>query len=131
MSIVAALGRAALGVPFIYLGYQAVKTPGGRVAMATRFGIPAEYAESAVRANGAVMVLGGAAVATGLGSRLGALAVAGALVPTTLAGHAFWNDTDPQAKAANLTQFLKNLGLIGGMLAVASRPKANAPAYAE
>ena len=123
MSMVAALGRAALGAPFIYLGYQAVKTPGGRVAMATKFGIPAEYAETAVRANGAVMVLGGAAVATGLGARLGALAVAGALVPTTLAGHAFWNDTDPKAKAANLTQFLKNLGLIGGMLAVASKPR--------
>lgn len=63
MSVLAALGRVALGAPFMYLGYQAVKTPGGRVAMATKFGVPAEYAETAVRANGAVMVLGGAAVA--------------------------------------------------------------------
>lgn len=120
MSLLSVLARAALGAPFVYLGYQAVKTPGGRVAIATDFGIPAEYAETAVRANGAAMVLGGLSVATGVLPRLGALAVAGAMVPTTLAGHSFWKDTDPKARGANLTQFLKNLGLVGGLLAVAS-----------
>lgn len=68
-----------MGAPFVYLGYQAVKEPGGRVAMATNFGIPEEYADVAVRANGAVMVLGGLSVATGLCPRLGAAAVAGAM----------------------------------------------------
>ena len=118
MSLLSVLSRAALGVPFVYLGYQAVKEPGPRVAMASNFGIPEEYADTAVRANGAAMVLGGLAVATGIFPRLGAAAVAGAMVPTTLAGHAFWKDSDPKAKAGNLTQVLKNLGLVGGLLAV-------------
>lgn len=121
MSLLSVLSRAALGVPFVYLGYQAVKEPGPRVAMATNFGIPDEYADAAVRANGAVMVLGGLSVATGICSRLGAAAVAGAMVPTTLAGHAFWKDSDPKAKGANRTQFLKNLGLVGGLLAVMAK----------
>lgn len=45
-------------------------------------------------------------------------------MPTTLAGHAFWKDSDPKVKAGNVTQFLKNLGLVGGLLAVVSRPRA-------
>ena len=122
MSLLSVLGRVALGAPFVYLGYQAVKEPGGRVVAATKFGIPEEYAETAVRANGAVMVLGGLSVATGICPRTGALAVAGSMVPTTLAGHSFWKDTDPKARGANLTQFLKNLGLVGGLLAVAATP---------
>lgn len=123
MSLLAILGRAALGAPFVYLGYLAATEPGGRVKAAENFGIPEDYAELAVRANGAAMVAGGLSVATGILPRLGALTVAGALVPTTMAGHAFWNDTDPKAKAANTTQFLKNLGLIGGLLAVAAGTK--------
>lgn len=123
MSLLSVLGRVALGTPFIYLGYQAAKEPGGRVMAAVNVGIPEEYADAAVRANGAVMVLGGLSVATGICPRAGALAVAGSMVPTTLAGHAFWKDTDPKARAGNVIQFLKNLGLVGGLLAVASAPR--------
>ncbi len=131
MSLLSVLGRAALGAPFVCLGYQAAKEPGGRVAAATEVGIPAEYADTAVRVNGAVMVLGGLAVATGVLPRLGALAVAGSMVPTTLAGHAFWKDTDPKARAMNLTQFLKNLGLVGGLLVVAAQPSHDADPSAD
>ena len=46
------------------------------------------------------------------------LGVLAALVPTTLAGHPFWNETDPQARAGQLTQLLKNVGMAGGLLAV-------------
>ncbi|MCB0893335.1 MAG: DoxX family protein [Propionibacteriaceae bacterium] len=126
MSLLSLLARTAIAVPFMYMGYQAAVEPGGRVQLAKDFGIPDDLAEPAVRANGAIMVLGGAAVLTGLGSRVGALAVAGAMVPTALSAHSFWNDTDPKAKAANRIQFLKNLGMVGGLLAVAARPTATA-----
>ena len=122
MSLLTVLGRAALGAPFVYLGYQAVKAPGPRVKMASDFGVPDGYAELAVQANGAAMVLGGLSVASGILPRVGAAGVGASLVPTTLAGHAFWKETDPKAKAMNTTQFLKNLGLIGGMLVVAAAP---------
>ena len=123
MSLLTVLGRAALGAPFIYLGYLAVKAPGPRVKMASDLGIPDDYAELAVQANGAAMVAGGLSVATGILPRVGAAGVAASLVPTTLAGHSFWNDTDPKVKATNTTQFLKNLGLIGGLLVVAASAK--------
>jgi putative oxidoreductase len=40
-------------------------------------------------------------------------------VPTTLAGHAYWQHEDPAARKTNRIQFLKNLGLLGGLMAVA------------
>lgn len=123
MQLLSFLSRAALAAPFIQLGYEAAKEPGMRVKAATAVGIPEEYADAAVRANGAAMVLGGLSVATGLGSRLGAATIVGSLVPTTIAGHAFWKDTDPVARKTNQIQVLKNLGLAGGLLAVATAPR--------
>jgi uncharacterized membrane protein YphA (DoxX/SURF4 family) len=42
------------------------------------------------------------------------------LVPTTLAGHRFWAEEDPQAKSMQRIQFLKNLAMFGGLLLVVS-----------
>lgn len=117
------LSRAALSAPFVQLGLEAAKEPGKRVIAAEKVGIPAEYADAAVRLNGATMVLGGLAVVTGVQPRLGALAVIGSLVPTTIAGHPFWNDTDPVVRQNNKIQVLKNIGLAGGLLAVAVAPR--------
>jgi len=51
--------------------------------------------------------------------RLAALALAGSIVPTTLAGHRFWEADDPSTKAQQQVQFMKNLGLLGGLLLAA------------
>lgn len=64
MRVFHVLGRGALGVPFVVLGLDAVREPGGRVKAAEAFGMPRP--ELAVRANGAAMVAGGAALATGV-----------------------------------------------------------------
>lgn len=40
------------------------------------------------------------------------------LVPVTLMMHAFWKETDPQAKQAEQVAFNKNLALIGAALIV-------------
>jgi hypothetical protein len=72
-----------------------------------------------IRLNGAAQVLGGLALATGKGRRLGAGLLAASLVPTTVAGHPFWQETDKQAKQVQRVQFMKNLGLLGGLLLAA------------
>ena len=72
--------------------------------------------ELIVRANGAVQALGGALLAMGVYPRLSALAVAGSLVPTTIAGHAFWTVEDPAARKLQKVQFHKNVGMLGGLL---------------
>jgi uncharacterized membrane protein YphA (DoxX/SURF4 family) len=51
--------------------------------------------------------------------RLSATVLAGSMVPTSLAGHAFWKIDDPVMRKTQRVQFLKNLAMIGGLLAVA------------
>jgi len=72
--------------------------------------------ELIVRGNGAVQVAGGALLALGMAPRLAAVALAGSLIPTTLAGHAFWNVEDPAARKMQRVQFHKNMAMIGGLL---------------
>ena len=83
--------------------------------------IPAvpEQAEQAVRVNGAVQVLAGSLLAMGKLPRLSALALAASLIPTTLAGHRFWESQDKQEKAQQRIHFLKNLSMLGGLLIAA------------
>ncbi|MCK5752954.1 MAG: DoxX family protein, partial [Mycobacterium sp.] len=76
-------------------------------------------AETWVRVNAAVQVGGGVLLATGKIPRIAALALAGSLVPTTVAGHDFWNESDPEARNAALIHFLKNVSLLGGLLITA------------
>ena len=56
--------------------------------------------ELLVRANGAAMVAAGTLLALGRLPRLSALVLAASLVPTTYAGHAFWQENDPAKRAA-------------------------------
>jgi len=78
-----------------------------------------EDAVNLVRANGAVQVVGGLGLATGMGRRLGALLLAASTLPSTIAKHPFWSKTDPQEKALDRAQFLKNTSLLGGVLIAA------------
>jgi hypothetical protein len=40
----------------------------------------------------------------------------GSIVPTTFAGHRFWQVQDPESRLQQRMQFMKNLGLLGGLL---------------
>jgi uncharacterized membrane protein YphA (DoxX/SURF4 family) len=73
-----------------------------------------------VRVNGAVQAIAGLLLATGRGSRTAAAVLAGTLLPTTLAGHAFWEHEDPAERRAHQIQILKNLGILGGLLLAAA-----------
>ena len=42
--------------------------------------------------------------------------LAATIVPTTLAGHRFWEVKDPAARKQQQLHFMKNLGLLGGVL---------------
>ncbi|WP_409483021.1 DoxX family protein [Arsenicicoccus dermatophilus] len=72
--------------------------------------------ELLVKASGAAMVGAGTLFALGRLPRLSSAVLAATMVPTTLAGHAFWKETDPQARQMQQIQFYKNLGLAGGAL---------------
>lgn len=69
-----------------------------------------------VRINGGVQVLAALALATGRAPRLSALVLAASLVPTTYAGHPFWEEKDKATRSAQRTQFFKNISMMGGLL---------------
>ena len=77
--------------------------------------IPTDAA-TLVRVNAGAQLLAAAAFATGRAPRLSAAVLAASLVPTTLAEHPFWDETDPQAKATQRRQFIKNTSILGGLL---------------
>ena len=106
-------GQALLGAMFVKLGFDAARSPGPRVDKAAALG--ASNPELAVQANGAAMVAGGAALILDKVPRLAALGLVVSMVPTTLAGHAFWELEGAERKAQEV-QFYKNLGLVGGLL---------------
>lgn len=104
---------------FVYGGFEALRAPGGRAKKAEKLGLASP--ETMVRANGAAMIAGGTALALGWKPKLTALALIGSLVPTTMAGHRFWEEGDPKGRSLQLTQFLKNLALVGGLLVLLSK----------
>jgi uncharacterized membrane protein YphA (DoxX/SURF4 family) len=75
--------------------------------------------EQWVMIDAGVKVGAGAMFALGKFPRFSALLLAGSIVPTTLAGHRFWEHDDPKERFGQLSHFLKNLGLLGGLLLAA------------
>ena len=125
MSLVRRIARPMLAAMFVVGGLDQLKHPGAKAKAARpvldqlrKAGLP-DDPELLVRANGVAMVGGGALLATGHVPRIASTVLAGALAPTTLAAHPFWNQTDPQLRAQHKIQFLKNLGLLGGLLLAA------------
>ena len=86
--------------------------------IASPLGLPDEPT-TLVRANAAVMVAAGTTFGLGWFPRLSATALVASLMPTTLVGHAFWREKDPATRKAQLTQFLKNAAVVGGLLLAA------------
>jgi len=72
-----------------------------------------------VRIKAATDIVAGALLATGHLTRPAAGVLAATLVPTTIAGHPFWAVPKEQREGQRL-QFLKNLGLLGGLLLAAA-----------
>jgi putative oxidoreductase len=101
------------------LAEPVVKPLAGRVPA-----VPAET-EQAVRLNAAIQVGAGTMLGLGLMPRLSALAMAGSMIPTTLAGHRFWDAEDPAERRLQRNQFLKNVTIVGGLLLAAADLEGN------
>ena len=69
-----------------------------------------------VKVNGMVQFGAGLLLALGKVRRLAALALIGSVIPTTLAGHRFWEESDEKHRALQRVHFFKNLGLLGGLI---------------
>lgn len=114
MSVVRRLAQVALGVPFVVLGAKTVADPEPRAFAAADLGLPEPLL--ATRATGAAMIIGGIALGLNILPRAAALGLAASLIPTTLLGHRFWEESEPAARETRQTHFVKNVGLLGGLL---------------
>ncbi len=127
--LVRRIARPLLASSFIYGGIDTLRNPQSRVpgaapivAQITEVAdkqLPVELpkdVEQWVKIDAAVKVGAGSLFALGKLPRLSALLLTGSIVPTTLAGHRFWEHDDPKERFGQLSHFLKNLGLLGGLL---------------
>ncbi len=128
MPIVRRIARPMLAAMFIAGGVDVLRHPDSRAEVAGPLAkkiadaLPVPLPDDPlqlVRIDGGVKLVGGLLLATNRVPRLAALALAGSLVPTTLAGHRFWEYDDPQQRKNQQIHFLKNVGLCGGLLLAA------------
>jgi uncharacterized membrane protein YphA (DoxX/SURF4 family) len=73
---------------------------------------------AAVQASGALLLAGGLSVLAGIKPRQGLAALIACLVPLTVQMHRFWDVEDPQQRAMEMTNFAKNMALVGAALAL-------------
>jgi hypothetical protein len=76
-------------------------------------------ARTLVRLKAGADAVAGLLLASGHFTRPAAAVLAAGLVPTTVAGHPFWTMSQPD-RGQHQSQFLKNLGLLGGLLLAAA-----------
>lgn len=127
MAITRKIARPLLASMFVAGGIDAVRTPEPKEPKAERvapkiagpLGLPDDTVQL-VKANGAVQVAAGLLLASGRVPRLAATALAVSLVPTTLAGHRFWEEDDEAARSGQKVHFLKNLSMMGGLILAAT-----------
>lgn len=73
-----------------------------------------------VQVNAAVQMGAGSLLALGRMRRLAAAALIASIIPTTFAGHRFWEEMDDADRKEQRVHFLKNLGLLGGLILILS-----------
>lgn len=126
------IARPLLSTVFIAGGIDSLRSPAPKAQAARPFleksvaSLPGDVTEklpsdpeSLVKINAAIQIGAGTLLALGKAPRAASLVLAGTLVPTTIAGHDFWNADDPQQRAMQRIQFCKNMTMLGGLLIAA------------
>lgn len=130
MTLVRFIARPMLSAMFISGGYNSLKNAGYLIERAKPVtdrvepmlagvtkSLPITLdAKNLIRLNGLVELVGGIMLARGRAPRLTSLALVATLVPTTLAGHRYWEESNPQERANQRVHLLKNVSMAGGLL---------------
>lgn len=118
-----AAARITTGSIYAILGSDAARSPGPRVDMAAptlaaiRKVVPLPVSDEViVRGNGALQAVAGVVLVSGFARRAASIALIASLIPTTIAGHAFWRIDDPMQRKLQTIQFQKNMAMFGGLM---------------
>jgi putative oxidoreductase len=131
MTVSRLIARPMLASTFLVGAVNALKNTAGPaekaepvtsrlVPLARRAGIPLpEDPETLVKLNAGIQLGAGLALATGRAPRLSAAVLAASLLPTTAAGHRYWEAPDPAQRSQQKLHFFKNLSIVGGLVIAA------------
>ncbi|KIA64637.1 DoxX family protein [Nocardia vulneris] len=114
MDVVVLIGRVLFAVLFLSSGAGHFMQTDAMAGYAESRGLP--MAKLSVLGSGALFALGGLSILLGVWADLGALVLAVLLVVTAVLMHAFWKETDAQAKQMEMISFNKDVALGGAAL---------------
>jgi uncharacterized membrane protein YphA (DoxX/SURF4 family) len=114
MDVIVLIGRILFAFLFLSSGYAHFAQRKMMAQYAGTKGVPMPL--QAVLGGGVLLVAGGIMVLLGLWADLGALLLVIFLLPTAVLMHAFWKETDPQARQMETVQFSKDTALAGASL---------------
>jgi uncharacterized membrane protein YphA (DoxX/SURF4 family) len=124
MSISRRIARPLLASQFVADGMDTFRNPEPKVedvkavADSLRQRVPGlpEDTVTLLRIYGVIQVGAGGLLALGKFRRLAAFVLIGCILPATYSAHRFWEESDDEARAKERVHFLKNLGLLGGLI---------------
>jgi len=108
------LARVLVGGVLAFMGLNHFLDVDAMAGYAEAKGLPAP--RLAVLASGGTLLFGGLSVAAGVFPAVGAGALALFLLVATPTMHDFWSFEDPEQVQAEMTNFLKNVALLGATL---------------
>ncbi|GAA4240653.1 hypothetical protein GCM10022254_66200 [Actinomadura meridiana] len=125
------LARPFVAAPYIMNGLDSLRDPRERAdrvgpavkPVADRIDWLPKDPETLVRMQGALSLGTGVLLLTGRFRRLTTLLLAAQLVPVLATEHRFWTEDDPERRASERSHLLKNAGMFGALLMVASEPR--------
>jgi uncharacterized membrane protein YphA (DoxX/SURF4 family) len=126
------LARPFVAAPYIINGLETLRDPRARAEqvgptvkpIADRLEwLPTKDPEALVRLQGAVSLGTGVLVLTGRFRRLTTLLMAAQIVPALATEHRYWTEDDPERRSSERSHLLKNAGLFGALLMVATEPR--------
>lgn len=110
------IGRILFGGFFLYNGINHLMQRKNMASYTASKGVPTP--ELAVTASAIPLIVGGSSMLLGLKPKWGALAILGFLAGVSPVMHDFWKNEDPNERMQNMTNFMKNMALAGGALAL-------------
>lgn len=110
------IGRLCIAVIFLLAGVgKFMDIEGTMHYMASKH---VGYLPYTLYAAAIIEILGALSLILGFKTRFGALILALFLIPVTYMMHDFWNITEPLDRVVQMTNFLKNTAIFGGLLYV-------------
>ena len=115
------VGRIVVGCYYLYSAFKHLTNVSSMAAYAGSHGVPAP--ELAIVGAGLLLAVAGVTLLLGLFPGIGVGALVLFFVPVTLIMHAFWAESDPAQRTAQLIHFTKNLALLGSSVMFLAIPR--------